>query len=72
MAEEPVEGRSPPKYLLMGIGSILTSSVVAGFILGYMTDLLLSSQPIFMMLFGVIGFAGGLVKTYQLLMQTNW
>ena len=53
--------------LLIGVGSMLTSMIVAGFILGYWTDVWLQTQPIFLMLFGALGFIGGILKVYKLL-----
>lgn len=53
--------------LLIGAGTMLTSMVVAGFLLGYAVDAWLESQPVFMMLFGGLGLVGGFMKAYQLL-----
>ena len=46
---------------------MLTSMVVSGFLLGYLTDRWLDSRPIFMLLFGGLGFVGGILKVYKLL-----
>ena len=56
-----------PALLLLGVGTMLTSMVVAGFLLGYLTDRWLDSQPLFMLLFGGLGFVGGFLKVYRLL-----
>ena len=56
-----------PGLLLLGVGTMLTSMVVAGFLLGYLTDRWLDSQPLFMLLFGGLGFVGGFLKVYRLL-----
>ncbi len=56
-----------PGLLLIGAGTMLTSMVVSGFVLGYVTDLWLDSQPLFMLLFGGLGFVGGILKVYRLL-----
>jgi len=53
--------------LLIGVGTILASTVISGFILGYVTDLWLETTPIFMLLFGVLGFVGGFLKVYKML-----
>lgn len=53
--------------VLVSVGTVLTSMVVAGFLLGYATDKWLDSQPVFMLSFGVLGFVGGLLKVYRLL-----
>ncbi len=53
--------------LLIGVGSMLTSMIIAGFLLGYWTDVWLQTQPIFLMIFGALGFIGGILKVYKLL-----
>jgi len=49
---------------------MLTSMIVAGFLLGYLTDLWLDSLPIFMLLFGGLGLVGGFLKVYKLLSRS--
>ena len=56
-----------PGLLLISVGSMLTSMIAAGFILGYVVDRWLNTQPIFLMAFGVLGFIGGILKVYRLL-----
>ncbi|MCI0504872.1 MAG: AtpZ/AtpI family protein [Gammaproteobacteria bacterium] len=56
-----------PGLLLIGVGSLLTSMVVAGFLLGYGVDVLLDTQPIFLLSFGLLGFIGGILKAYKIL-----
>ena len=53
--------------LLIGVGTMLTSMVVAGFLIGYWVDLWFQTQPIFLLLLGVLGFVGGILKVYKLL-----
>ncbi len=53
--------------LLIGVGSMLTSMIIAGFLLGYWVDVWLQTQPIFLMLLGTLGFIGGILKVYKLL-----
>lgn len=53
--------------LLIGAGTMLTSMVAAGFLLGYAVDAWLDIRPVFMMLFGGLGLVGGFMKAYQLL-----
>lgn len=53
--------------VLVGVGSMLTSMIVAGFLLGYGVDNWLDSRPLFMLLFGGLGFVGGFLKVYRLL-----
>lgn len=56
-----------PGLLLMGAGTMLTSMIASGFLLGYLTDRWLDSQPLFMLLFGGLGLVGGFLKVYKLL-----
>ncbi len=56
-----------PGLLLIGVGQILTSMIVSGFLLGYLLDLYLGTQPIFILIFGGLGFIGGFLKVYRLL-----
>ena len=49
-------------YILIGAGSIFTSMVIAGFIVGYMLDYLFDTMPIFFLSCGVLGFIGGAQK----------
>lgn len=53
--------------LLIGVGTHLAAMIAAGFILGYGLDYLLKTTPIFMLLFGVMGFVGGIIKAHKLL-----
>lgn len=53
--------------VLLGVGTLLTSMVVAGFLLGYLLDVWLGTQPIFMFIFGCLGFVGGLLRVYELM-----
>jgi ATP synthase protein I len=55
--------------LLIGVGTHLTSMIAAGFILGYGLDYLIDTRPVFMLLFGVLGFVGGILKAYKLLIR---
>jgi len=56
-----------PGLLLISVGSLLTSMIVAGFLLGYGVDVLLDTQPIFFLSFGLLGFIGGILKAYKIL-----
>ena len=53
--------------LLIGVGSIMTSMSVVGFLLGYAVDRWLGSQPIGLLILGFLGILGGLMKAYRLL-----
>lgn len=64
-----VKNNKGPRLLLIGVGSILTSIIVAGFILGYAIDVWLETQPLFMLSVGLLGIVGGILKVYRLLMN---
>lgn len=55
------------KPLLMGVGSVLTSMIAAGFILGYAVDRWLGTAPLFLLGLGLLGFIGGALKIHKLL-----
>jgi len=57
--------------LLIGVGTMLTSMIVAGFLLGYGLDWWLDSRPIFMILFGGLGLIGGILKVCKLLSRLH-
>ena len=66
------QARGKKKYksanlLLIGVGTHLTSMIAAGFILGYGADVWLGTTPICMLIFGILGFVGGILKAYQML-----
>lgn len=61
-----------PGMLLIGVGTILASTAISGFILGYMTDVWLGTTPIFMLVFGGLGFIGGSLKVYKLLTNPDF
>ncbi|HEY5603999.1 MAG TPA: AtpZ/AtpI family protein [Gammaproteobacteria bacterium] len=56
-----------PGLLLISVGSLLTSMVLAGFLLGYGVDVLFDTQPVFLLSFGLLGFIGGILKAYKVL-----
>ena len=56
-----------PGVLLIGVGTIMTSMIAAGFVLGYLADSWLNTQPIFLISFGALGLIGGFLKAYRLL-----
>lgn len=61
--------QKPPGLLLIGVGSILTSIIAAGFILGYALDVWLETLPIFLLSFGLLGLIGGILKVYKMLID---
>ena len=65
---KPRKNRS---LLLVGVGSMLTSIVVSGFLLGYAVDAWIDTKPIFMLLLGGLGFVGGFLKVYKLLIHPD-
>lgn len=54
-------------FLLIGAGSMFTSMIVAGFLVGYAFDQLFDTTPIFLLCCGVMGFIGGIMKVHKLL-----
>lgn len=54
-------------FLLMGAGSMFTSMVIAGFLVGYAFDWLFDTTPLFLLACGVLGFIGGTMKVHKLL-----
>ncbi len=56
-----------PGLLLIGVGQVLTSMIVSGFLLGYLLDLYFETRPIFLLILGGLGFIGGFLKVYRLL-----
>ncbi|HEC18954.1 MAG TPA: AtpZ/AtpI family protein [Gammaproteobacteria bacterium] len=60
-----------PGLLLISVGTVLSSMVVAGFLLGYWVDAWLGTAPIVMLLFGGMGVVGGFLKVYRLLNDPN-
>ena len=54
-------------WVLIGTGTLLASMTVSGFFLGYWVDVWLDTKPIFMLLFGILGLVGGMLKVYKLL-----
>lgn len=53
-------------FLLLSAGSIFTSMIVAGFLVGYAFDQLFETTPIFLLLCGLLGFIGGMQKVMKL------
>lgn len=63
--------RKSRSLLLVGAGSMLTSIVVSGFLLGYAIDAWIDTKPVFMLLLGGLGFVGGFLKVYKLLIHPD-
>lgn len=49
-------------FIQVGYAYNFISMIIAGFLLGYLTDYLFDTLPIFLIIFGIMGFVGGLVK----------
>lgn len=65
--EEKQESSKGALWILIGVGTQLSAMVISGFIIGFGIDVFFDTKPIFMILLGILGFVGGLIKTYQLL-----
>lgn len=63
----PEQKKGKVNTLLIGVGSMLTSMIASGFLLGYGLDWWLGTQPIFMLVLGGLGFIGGLLKVYKIM-----
>ncbi len=57
--------------LLIGSGTILTSMTISGFLLGYVSDYFFNTIPIFLFLFGITGFIGGIMKVKEMLVKNT-
>ncbi|NOX76148.1 MAG: AtpZ/AtpI family protein [Gammaproteobacteria bacterium] len=60
-----------PGLLLISVGNMLASIMISGFLLGYWLDVWLETTPVFMLLFGALGFVGGFLKVFKLLTDPN-
>ena len=59
--------RKTPGLLLVSVGTMLSSMVISGFLLGYWVDTWFETQPLFMLILGGMGVVGGFLKVYKLL-----
>lgn len=66
--DDKTDGKMP-NLLLISAGSMFTSMVVAGFLVGYWLDSLFDTQPFGLLICGVMGFIGGGRKVYDILMK---
>ncbi|MDH5378950.1 MAG: AtpZ/AtpI family protein [Gammaproteobacteria bacterium] len=62
----------PAGVLLLGVGTILSSMTISGFLLGYVTDYFLDTMPLFLLGFGFLGLLGGTLKVYKLLTHPDF
>jgi ATP synthase protein I len=61
--------KNMPNLLLLSAGSMFTSMIVAGFLVGYWIDTWFETQPLGLLVCGVLGFIGGGRKVYDLLVR---
>lgn len=61
--------REPLPLLQTGAGTILSSMAISGFILGFATDQLFDTTPLFLLFFGFLGVIGGIMKAHKLLIN---
>jgi F0F1-type ATP synthase assembly protein I len=54
-------------WVLIGVGTHMTATVIVGFALGYAIDSWIDSRPIFMLILGCLGFVGGVLKAFRIL-----
>ena len=49
------------------MGTHLAAMVIVGFALGFGLDYLIDTAPVFMMIFGILGFVGGILRAIEML-----
>lgn len=59
--------KTRPGLLQIGAGNMFASMILAGLMLGYVVDVWLDKQPLFMLAFGVLGMIGGMIKVHAML-----
>ena len=57
--------------LQVGAGNMFASSIIAGFLLGFMLDSWLETAPIFMLIIGALGFVAGMLNAKKTLLATG-
>jgi len=57
--------------LHIGAGNMFASMILSGFIIGYFVDQWLDKSPIFMLVFAVIGFVGGMIRVHEMISYEN-
>ena len=55
------------RIALVGVGTVFASMILSGLLLGYLLDGWLDTRPIFMLIFAILGFVGGVLKVHKLL-----
>lgn len=64
-------GRAGTRFqglLSVGAGNIFASTVIAGFLLGFLLDRWLDTAPIFMLACGLLGLFGGMRRAHRLML----
>ncbi|HFE38242.1 MAG TPA: AtpZ/AtpI family protein [Gammaproteobacteria bacterium] len=61
--------KEPLQLLQVGVGTILSSMSIAGFLLGYATDIFFGTLPLFLLIFGFLGVLGGIMKAHRFLIN---
>ncbi len=57
--------------LLIGSGTILSSMTISGFLLGYVSDYFFNTTPLFLFIFAIIGFIGGMIRVKKMLVKNT-
>lgn len=52
---------------MAGAGNMLASMGISGFIIGYLTDYIFGTNPLFLISFGLLGFVGGFLKVKDMM-----
>ena len=70
---DKAEARHSPgtNFLLMGAGTLFTAMVISGFLVGYVFDELLGTRPFAMLICGVLGMIGGMMKVHEAVSQQD-
>lgn len=59
------------RLLHVGAGNMFASMILSGFIIGYFVDQWLDKTPIFMIVLGVLGFVGGMIRVHEMVSYEN-
>ena len=62
-----VRQREPLPLLQTGVGTVLSSMAISGFILGFAADQIFDTTPVFLLSFGLLGVVGGTMKAHKFL-----
>lgn len=75
--DQSAETKPALNFLLISAGSVFSSMIISGFLVGYGIDYLMAyffniqTMPIFMLSCGLLGFIGGTQKVKQLLSKMD-